>query len=144
MSGGWYCSKCGALYSSPGAGLITCQTCGGLGLRGFARRPRRVECADCRWQGWDDGGVNDDLGRHRRREHSSPPPEAGPQPVEGSRHAPGCVLATKAASGHTRCACSCHHPIDVGRLRRALIAAHDGPAPMPDPFRVARAYEADR
>jgi hypothetical protein len=85
MSGGWYCSKCGALYSSPGAGLITCQTCGGLGLRGFARRPRRVECADCRWQGWDDGGVNDDLGRHRRREHSSPPPEAGPQPVEEQR-----------------------------------------------------------
>jgi hypothetical protein len=70
MSGGWYCSDCGALYSSPGAGVITCQRCGGLGLRGFASRPRRVECVEHGWRGWDDGGINDDLGRHHRQKHA--------------------------------------------------------------------------
>jgi hypothetical protein len=67
---GWYCSKCGALYSSPGTGVITCQKCGGLGLRGFHRPPRRIGCAECDWQGWDDGGINDDLGRHHRQKHA--------------------------------------------------------------------------
>lgn len=68
---GWYCTTCGALYSTPGVGLITCQRCGTLGLRGFRRIPRRVGCPEpgCKFQGWDDGGVNDDLGQHRRREH---------------------------------------------------------------------------
>ena len=69
MKGGWYCSNCGAVYSHPGSGFISCQRCGDLGLRGFARQPRRVGCAECDWHGWDDGGVNDDLGRHQRQQH---------------------------------------------------------------------------
>jgi hypothetical protein len=42
-----------------------------MGLRGFERRPRRVRCPapDCEFRGWDDGGVNDDLGRHLRHDH---------------------------------------------------------------------------
>lgn len=75
MNGGWYCSSCGALYSHPGSGLITCQRCGSIGLRGFARRPREVTCPNdgCRWSGWDDGGTNPDLARHLRREHGDLP-----------------------------------------------------------------------
>lgn len=67
----WYCSNCGATYSSPGYGLITCQRCGHLGLRGCERKPVRVVCpvGGCDFTGWDDGGVNDDLGRHRRSAH---------------------------------------------------------------------------
>jgi DNA-directed RNA polymerase subunit RPC12/RpoP len=72
MKGGWYCSGCGALYSSPGYGYIVCQKCGHSGLRGFSKRPVRVRCEveGCEFTGWDDGGVNDDLGMHRRREHA--------------------------------------------------------------------------
>lgn len=67
---GFYCTECGATYQTPGAGIITCHRCGHLGLRGFERPPIRVTCPKgCDWQGWDDGGVNDDLGRHLRREH---------------------------------------------------------------------------
>lgn len=73
MSGGWYCDNCGALYRTLGGGIIVCQKCGHLGLRGYERRPRRVACRDCEFTGWDDGGVNDDLGRHRRREHATSP-----------------------------------------------------------------------
>lgn len=73
---GWYCTDCGALYSNPGSGIITCQRCGALGLRGFERVPKRVRCSICDFTGWDDGGVNDDLPRHMRLEH--------PQPVEAS------------------------------------------------------------
>ena len=71
MSGGWYCPDCGARYSTLGHGLITCQRCGNLGLRGYARIPRRVNCPEHPdWRGWDDGGINDDMPRHRRREHA--------------------------------------------------------------------------
>lgn len=68
---GWYCTGCGALYRTPGYGLINCQRCGHLGLRGFDRLPCRVTCpvVGCDFKGWDDGGVNDDLGRHRRKAH---------------------------------------------------------------------------
>lgn len=71
LKSGWYCTECGALYSNPGSGLITCQRCGHMGLRGFNRPPKRVTCPEegCDFAGWDDGGVNDDLGRHLRREH---------------------------------------------------------------------------
>ncbi len=83
MSGGWYCTNCGTLYRTlcprsrtgrsprPGSGIISCPRCGHLGLRGYERTPRRVFCPveDCDFTGWDDGGVNDDLGRHERREH---------------------------------------------------------------------------
>ena len=73
MSGGYYCTECGACYSSPGWGLITCGRCGTIGLRGYNKRPRRVACPveGCDFRGWDDGGVNDDLGRHNRRDHGS-------------------------------------------------------------------------
>lgn len=69
MKGGYYCTKCGTCYSTPGSGMIVCQACGGIGLRGYSRRPRKVACprGECDWTGWDDGGVNDDLGRHTRR-----------------------------------------------------------------------------
>ena len=68
---GWYCSDCGALYRTLGSGHIVCQKCGHSGLRGFRKRPQRVVCsfiitAGCPWTGWDDGGVNDDLGQHLR------------------------------------------------------------------------------
>lgn len=72
MTGGWYCSGCGALYKTLGYGAIHCQVCGKLGLRGFDRKPQRVTCPvdTCDFTGWDDGGVNDDLPAHLRREHS--------------------------------------------------------------------------
>ena len=68
---GWYCSACGAKYSTPGAGFITCGQCGASGLRGFNGRLRRVQCFSpgCTFTGWDDGGVNDDLGQHLRLVH---------------------------------------------------------------------------
>jgi len=68
---GWYCPKCGACYRTLGSGLIVCQKCGGAGLRGFDRPPMPTICpvTGCEWKGWDDGGINDDLGMHRRREH---------------------------------------------------------------------------
>lgn len=69
---GYYCSQCG-MVQPLGEGLINCrnQSCGSIGLRGYERRPRRVWCEvdGCRFSGWDDGGVNDDIGRHMRREH---------------------------------------------------------------------------
>lgn len=69
---GFYCSDCGALYSKPGSGRITCGRCGASGLRMFRKIPKRVRCdvESCRFEGWDDGGVNDDLGQHRRRAHA--------------------------------------------------------------------------
>ena len=71
---GWYCADCGALYAKLGYGAITCQRCGALGLRGFRKRPRTVVCPHqpCSWMGWDDGGVNDDLGRHVASAHAAP------------------------------------------------------------------------
>jgi len=70
MSGGWYCTECGARYGTLGSGRITCQRCGKLGLRGYDRTPFRVTCAEHPdWRGWDDGGVNDDLALHQRRQH---------------------------------------------------------------------------
>lgn len=71
MAGGFYCTKCGAVTRYLPAGLVTCWGCGGLGLRGYDRTPRRVSCPHegCDFEGWDDGGVNDDLGRHHRRVH---------------------------------------------------------------------------
>lgn len=79
MKGGWYCTECGELYSHPGSGLITCQRCGRLGLRGFARRPFRVTCPHdgCTWSGWDDGGINRDLDHHLHREHADLPGNGG-------------------------------------------------------------------
>lgn len=74
---GRYCPDCGALYALLGSGYTTeyttCQKCGRLGLRGFDKRPIRVGCsvADCDFVGWDDGGVNDDLDRHMRRDHAN-------------------------------------------------------------------------
>jgi ribosomal protein L40E len=71
MSGGFYCPDCGATFIRLPSGVVVCRRCGGLGLRGYDRQPRRVSCDEHPdWRGWDDGGVNDDLGRHRRREHS--------------------------------------------------------------------------
>lgn len=72
FAGGWYCTECGATYATPGSGLISCQRCGAIGLRGFRRYPRRIQCpiSGCGFRGWDDGGVNDDLGEHARREHA--------------------------------------------------------------------------
>jgi len=73
MRGGWYCADCGAMPFVLPSGLVTCPHCGGLGLRGYERRPRRLICDDHpAWRGWDDGGVNDDLGRHRRQQHTHP------------------------------------------------------------------------
>lgn len=71
-TGGYYCPECGTVQPL-GEGFITCRRCGHIGLRGFDRLPRRVRCPepDCDFQGWNDGGVNDDLGRHRRREHAT-------------------------------------------------------------------------
>lgn len=68
---GYYCTECGALYAHPGHGVITCGACGALGLRCFYRRPRRVSCAEpeCAFSGWYDGGINDDLPGHLRRDH---------------------------------------------------------------------------
>lgn len=64
-----YCRHCGRTQAL-GCGFITCRYCGSLGLREYERRPRRVICPrGCGWSGWDDGGVNDDLGRHLRRDH---------------------------------------------------------------------------
>lgn len=70
-AGGWYCTRCGATYATTGSGFITCQRCGSIGLRGFKRFPRRVSCdvPGCAFRGWDDGGVNDDLGIHKRIDH---------------------------------------------------------------------------
>lgn len=72
LSEQFYCPECGAIQSL-GVGLINCRDCGSIGLRGFDKRPRRVRCPEdgCHFQGWDDGGVNDDLGRHRRWEHAA-------------------------------------------------------------------------
>jgi DNA-directed RNA polymerase subunit RPC12/RpoP len=69
---GYYCSACGAITHRLPAGMVTCHQCGHLGLRGYDRRPRRVSCPvdGCNWIGWDDGGVNDDLGAHTRRDHA--------------------------------------------------------------------------
>ncbi len=69
MSGGYYCTNCGCCFRTPGSGVIACGQCGHLGLRGYRRQPRRIRCpyGDCDWSGWDDGGINDDLGRHVRR-----------------------------------------------------------------------------
>lgn len=71
MTGGFYCSACGATTNTLPDGFVTCGQCGHLGLRGYEKRPVRVHCTalDCGWTGWDDGGVNDDLDRHLRREH---------------------------------------------------------------------------
>lgn len=70
---GFYCSTCG-MVQPLGEGFITCRnsSCSGIGLRGYDRRPRRVWCevVGCRFSGWDDGGVNDDIGRHMRRDHA--------------------------------------------------------------------------
>ncbi len=68
---GFYCSSCGALYATLGSGLITCQRCGAIGLRGFRKRPMRVSCAvaGCSFTGWDDGGINNDLPQHLRLAH---------------------------------------------------------------------------
>ena len=67
--GGYYCTNCGCCFRTPGSGVIACGQCGHLGLRGYRRQPRRIRCpyGDCDWSGWDDGGINDDLGRHVRR-----------------------------------------------------------------------------
>jgi hypothetical protein len=76
-AGGWYCTDCGSCFSNPGSGLISCSVCGKLGLRGFhGRRPRRVNCPveGCSFEGWDDGGINDDLGYHQRTSHKEPLP----------------------------------------------------------------------
>lgn len=71
MSGGWYCPDCGATYTQLPVGAVHCRRCNNLGLRGFDRRPKRVTCPDHPdWRGWDDGGVNDDLPRHVRRDHA--------------------------------------------------------------------------
>lgn len=73
IGGHWYCPGCGALHHRLPEGLVTCNRCGNLGLRGYARPPVRVHCAEplCTFTGWDDGGVNDDLGRHARLEHAA-------------------------------------------------------------------------
>ncbi len=70
---GHYCPKCGTLHSRLPAGFVTCGRCGALGLRGYdGSRPKRVKCPlGCSWSGWDDGGVNDDVGRHLRRDHKA-------------------------------------------------------------------------
>lgn len=71
IGGGFYCSTCGAIHLSLPGGLVTCRRCGGLGLRGYDRTPRRLTCpVHPAWRGWDDGGVNDDLGRHQRDAHA--------------------------------------------------------------------------
>jgi hypothetical protein len=67
---GWYCPECGARPFVLSSGLVTCPHCGSLGLRGYERLPLRITCEDHdEWRGWDDGGVNDDLARHRRLSH---------------------------------------------------------------------------
>lgn len=72
MKHAYYCRKCGAMTARLPVGMVTCQACGGLGLRGCTTRPRRVRCPKdgCAFTGWDDGGVNPDLPTHMRREHS--------------------------------------------------------------------------
>lgn len=69
--GGWYCDDCGVLALGLPSGMVNCRSCGGIGLRGYDNaRPRRLTCPDHpTWRGWDDGGVNDDIGRHRREAH---------------------------------------------------------------------------
>lgn len=72
-TGGWYCTECGWTTLRLPGGAIHCGACGKLGLRGFHRHyPYRIRCAveGCSWQGWDDGGVNNDIGEHMRREHA--------------------------------------------------------------------------
>jgi hypothetical protein len=70
-SSGWYCPDCGTKYWHLPEGFVTCAGCGGIGLRGFEGHLRPAKCSEHpSWQGWDDGGVNDDLGAHRRREHA--------------------------------------------------------------------------
>lgn len=72
MNGGWYCPACGAICAALPSGLVTCSRCGNLGLRGFDRHPQPVHCGEHPdWRGWDDGGVNDDLGRHLRQAHEA-------------------------------------------------------------------------
>jgi hypothetical protein len=75
MRSGFYCSACGAMFNRCPEGIVTCARCGHLGLRCFDRPIRRVSCTvdGCTFTGFDDGGVNDDLGRHRRREHAEEP-----------------------------------------------------------------------
>jgi hypothetical protein len=70
----FYCADCGEIQPV-GEGFINCRHCGRLGLRGFNRRPIRVSCPQegCHWTGWDDGGVNDELPGHLRREHQALP-----------------------------------------------------------------------
>ena len=56
-SGGWYCSKCGRVYSALPSGLVTCE-CGTLGLRGYeGKRPVRIDCPveECTRRVWRDG-----------------------------------------------------------------------------------------
>jgi hypothetical protein len=68
---GWYCPECGARCFCLPVGEVRCDSCNGLGLRGYVRRPTRIQCPDHpEWSGWDDG-VNDDMERHLRREHVS-------------------------------------------------------------------------
>jgi hypothetical protein len=70
--GGWYCSGCGTCHDTLPAGFVTCRRCGHLGLRGYCNYgPVGLACGfpGCEWQGWDDGGVNDDAGRHLRLAH---------------------------------------------------------------------------
>ena len=71
-AGGFYCSKCGATFASPGSGAIYCGRCGNMGLRQFeGARPRRVPCPvkGCREEVWHDGGVNPGYLQHNWARH---------------------------------------------------------------------------
>lgn len=70
----YYCPDCGRIQHLPD-GAVYCNACSALGLRGFSRPPRRVQCdqAGCAWAGWDDG-INPDRVDHMRRDHHLPQP----------------------------------------------------------------------
>lgn len=67
----WYCTMCGWATLTLPSGEVRCIKCNGLGLRGSEARPIRITCPfeRCEWSGWDDGGINNDLGRHLRTDH---------------------------------------------------------------------------
>lgn len=71
VSGGWYCSRCGATTKRLPVGAVTCARCGALGLRGYDNaRPVRVPCpvGACAEKVWDDG-VNPLVAQHQWARH---------------------------------------------------------------------------
>lgn len=67
----WYCTTCGWMTLALPSGEVRCLKCNKLGLRGSEARPMEIACPfdGCDWSGWDDGGINDDLGKHLRSCH---------------------------------------------------------------------------